>query len=308
LSVVGLAFNILGVKGGAGQHEFLLENPEKQVPKIIMWNTAYQLGNVISVNMIKVSILLFIMRMHNSRTLAYIIWAVMVVMSLVNMITVAALATQCRPLRKLWIPTTPGSCYHKGELSGFGYGQGVVNILTDFFCTILPIFIMWKVRMPLRTKLVVWGLMSLGLMATASQIVRVILLDTLEAKYYSRKPDLSPLLALIPRQNGSLTRELDDILGIVISAVLDQNLGITAHIFRHYAQCSGYLQTVPNLMQTAVRHQLTVLSLMDAPAKSHREASGQSTANVILQLPTQLLSLVELWREAVMIVMCHCRI
>ncbi len=38
------------------------------------------------------------------------------------------------------------------------------SILTDLLCSFLPLLVVWKVRMPLKSKLMVCGLMSLGLL------------------------------------------------------------------------------------------------------------------------------------------------
>lgn len=185
LSVAGAAFSILCIQNGAGKHAYNLSNPLIQVPHVIEWNTAYQIDNVLCVNLVKISIFLFVLRIQNSRTVVYLIWAVMFIMSVVNVVTVAMLGSQCRPLAKLWNTTLPGVCSDKGQITKIGYGQGTVNILTDFFCTTTPIIVLWKVQISARLKVVICGLMSLGLIATASQIVRVITLGTLEAKDYS---------------------------------------------------------------------------------------------------------------------------
>ena len=109
----------------------------------------------------------------------------MFIMSVVNLVTVAMLASQCRPLAKLGNTTLPGVCSDKSHITKIGYGQAVINVLTDFFCTTTPIFVLWKVQISARLKVVICGLMSLGLIVAASQIVRVITLSTLEAKDYS---------------------------------------------------------------------------------------------------------------------------
>ena len=116
----------------------------------------------------------------------------MFMMSVVNIITAAILASQCRPLAKLWNPTLPGTCVIRSDIIKIGYSQGVVNVLTDFFCTTTPIIILWKVQISTRLKIMICGLMSLGLTATASQIVRVITLGTFEEQDYScSSPGLS---------------------------------------------------------------------------------------------------------------------
>ena len=38
------------------------------------------------------------------------------------------------------------------------------SILTDLLCSLLPLVVVWKVRIPMRTKVMVCGLMSLGLL------------------------------------------------------------------------------------------------------------------------------------------------
>ena len=153
---------------------------------MIKWNTAYQIDNVLCVNLVKVSILLFVLRMQNSKTVANLIWTVMFIMSAINLVTLAIFASQCRPLAKLWNTTLPGVCSDHRRILQIGYAQGVVNVLTDLFCTTTPVFVLWKVQISTRLKVVICGLMSLGLTATASQIVRVITLSTLLEKDYSR--------------------------------------------------------------------------------------------------------------------------
>jgi hypothetical protein len=35
--------------------------------------------------------------------------------------------------------------------------------MTDLMCSLLPLLVIWNVQMPLRRKMMIWGLMSLGL-------------------------------------------------------------------------------------------------------------------------------------------------
>jgi len=46
------------------------------------------------------------------------------------------------------------------------------SVVTDLICALLPVAVLWKVKMTLKTKLGVCGLMSMGLIATAVAIVR----------------------------------------------------------------------------------------------------------------------------------------
>jgi hypothetical protein len=46
------------------------------------------------------------------------------------------------------------------------------SVITDFICAFLPIAVLWKVKITLKTKIGVCCLMSLGLVATAVAIIR----------------------------------------------------------------------------------------------------------------------------------------
>jgi hypothetical protein len=46
------------------------------------------------------------------------------------------------------------------------------SVVTDFICALLPVVVLWNIKISLKTKIGVCGLMSLGLIATAVAIVR----------------------------------------------------------------------------------------------------------------------------------------
>ena len=187
LTVLGAAFVTMMVSVGAGKHMYSLSDPRFQALEVVKWNYPYEVVNIIAVNMVKVSILLFILRIQNDKRTKIVIWATICVMTVVNLITDCAIAAQCIPADKLWNPTKAGTCFKPGQLSQFGYAQSVFSVLTDAFCTISPIFILWNVQIRRRIKIVIWSLMSVGVMATACNIIRSIYLNTLNADDISCK-------------------------------------------------------------------------------------------------------------------------
>lgn len=52
------------------------------------------------------------------------------------------------------------------------------SVFTDLVCALLPIVVVWKVKISTKTKIGVSCLMSLGLIATAVAIVRASSLGT----------------------------------------------------------------------------------------------------------------------------------
>lgn len=52
---------------------------------------------------------------------------------IINLLPTLTTHLQCRPLEKLWIPTTDGTCWDPLVQQNIGYAQGVFAIFTDFF-------------------------------------------------------------------------------------------------------------------------------------------------------------------------------
>lgn len=110
------------VRAGTGRHQYYLTL--LQVSAVVGWNTAYQLSNVLSTWAVKMSILLFLLRMQPSKSFARQVYFVMLLLSVINTVFVAAIGAQCIPLEKAWKPTIPGHCIGASALGKFGYAQG----------------------------------------------------------------------------------------------------------------------------------------------------------------------------------------
>lgn len=81
----------------------------------------------------------------------------------------------CTPLRKMWdlSQNVPGKCwpYHVQTKSQITVQAFV--ILTDWIFALLPISFLRKVQRPLRERVIIGGLMSLGIFAGVASIVKI---------------------------------------------------------------------------------------------------------------------------------------
>ncbi|KAK2738040.1 hypothetical protein FQN57_007306 [Myotisia sp. PD_48] len=75
----------------------------------------------------------------------------------------------CIPLSHYWDSVKEINCMSE---SGRVLGATISNIVTDLIVLILPIPTLWKLYLPIRERLVLIGLMSLGLIACAASVVR----------------------------------------------------------------------------------------------------------------------------------------
>jgi hypothetical protein len=64
---------------------------------------------------------------------------------------------QCVPIRSYWdiSPRAKGKCWNDQIVLGLTYVASIINCAADWVIGILPIFIVWSLRMPPKTKILV---------------------------------------------------------------------------------------------------------------------------------------------------------
>ncbi|KAH1952284.1 hypothetical protein KXV69_001916 [Aspergillus fumigatus] len=80
----------------------------------------------------------------------------------------------CVPVDYFWNRSSkPGSCLDADILIAIAYTYSVGAAITDFTIGILPVFIIWSLRMNTRTKMAIAGILGIGCIASAAVIVRI---------------------------------------------------------------------------------------------------------------------------------------
>jgi hypothetical protein len=77
-----------------------------------------------------------------------------------NISDVVAGLLMCRPIAKNWNFALPGAC---GSQPKFYFSMGVINLVTDTVIIVLPMLYLFRLRMPMRRKLVAMALLSIGI-------------------------------------------------------------------------------------------------------------------------------------------------
>ncbi|VUC36768.1 unnamed protein product [Clonostachys rosea] len=80
----------------------------------------------------------------------------------------------CRPMAKYWDPSIEGSCYSVSLFVKFGLVNTAFNIFTDVAFATLPVPIVWLLKMPLKTRLYLVGVLSLGYVAVIMGIMKAV--------------------------------------------------------------------------------------------------------------------------------------
>jgi len=119
---------------------------------------AMQVCYMISLAFTKISILVLYLRILTYHYARWFTWSILVLTVVYNIVGFCVQVTTCIPLKKLWEPGLYGKC-HSITLAWALIG---LHVGTDFLVFALPIPIIITMTMPLRQKLLLIALFSLG--------------------------------------------------------------------------------------------------------------------------------------------------
>ncbi|KAH7153543.1 hypothetical protein EDB81DRAFT_932142 [Dactylonectria macrodidyma] len=168
LGIARYAVQVAQVKIGNGRHRWYISKENYINNNMLGWVAQILLFS--SICLLKVSILLLLLRIKDAKWTRYTSWAIMAGLVLTNFGAVVILLAECDPVDAYW--TGVGTCWDARIRIYWIYMTIGYSILTDILCSLLPLLAIWKVRIPFTTKLSVWALMSLGLVATGFGIAR----------------------------------------------------------------------------------------------------------------------------------------
>ncbi|KAH6668388.1 hypothetical protein B0J14DRAFT_600636 [Halenospora varia] len=169
LAVAFSTFQITQTSRGLGVH--IWDVPFQKFKKYlsigsIVGATTYNLGTLF----IKVSILLFYLRLTQSRRIRTVTYIVMFISVGYCLIGAFALVYTCKPIRKYWDFSTPGTCINSGVLFLCG---AALNVATDVVMLLLPIWLLWPLRLPAREKIGVTIILMMGSFVCVVSITRL---------------------------------------------------------------------------------------------------------------------------------------
>ncbi|KZL80808.1 integral membrane protein [Colletotrichum incanum] len=176
-ATVRYAFGVLQLPHGNGRHRMYLGDHDYMM--INMYGWWGQLFHFTSMAFLKVSLCLLILRIKSNRKLKILLYIIMGCSLAINFGVVVILLAECRPAgfwRGKSAECWPNTIRIYAIWISIGY-----SVASDLLCSLLPLTVVWKVKIPLQKKAMITGLMSLGLIATTFGIVRAESLGVSEA-------------------------------------------------------------------------------------------------------------------------------
>jgi len=129
------------------------------------WYLCEVLYNPISAA-IRTSVAVFLLRVVVARTHKIIIWVNMVVIWVTSLAFFLILLLQCQPLDHFWLQITgqPGTCVDPSIVGHATIVHSTVAACSDWVLGLLPIAILWDVKLNKRTKAMISFLLGLGIL------------------------------------------------------------------------------------------------------------------------------------------------
>ncbi|KAI7347268.1 hypothetical protein KC320_g7351 [Hortaea werneckii] len=159
---------------GLGRHFPCLSDKDRSV--LAHWQFFHNLSIMFGVVFVKLSIAVFLMRLAPKPEWKRYLWGAIVFLVCFMIACAGTLIFSCTPVSASWnhslqlLPST--RCFSAKTFSSIGLFNSIVNILTDLIFAILPIPIIVKLKVNLRTKCILVFVLSLGFVACAAGIAK----------------------------------------------------------------------------------------------------------------------------------------
>ncbi|KAL3476017.1 hypothetical protein BJX99DRAFT_270827 [Aspergillus californicus] len=179
-AVINTVLITFSVKCGTGRHMEDLSHSQQ------ILSAKYQLlsqgFHVMSTNWGKVSVALFLIRIISAvKQHKMVMYAGIVILSVINLVAVYTIYAQCTPTAKIWDYSIKGTCWPVNAQRNYAYFQGSVSALSDLLLAIYPLFTIQKLQMATNVKFGLGFVLSLGVIAMIAAIIKTTHLAALTA-------------------------------------------------------------------------------------------------------------------------------
>jgi hypothetical protein len=115
---------------------------------------------------IRASVCVVLLRLASERVHIWIIWINFVLITIVSIVFFFLLLFQCSPVVYFWkqVYGLQGSCVPVAVIPTAFWVHSIISSLSDWCLGLLPVAILWHVKINRRTKAIIAFLLSIGIM------------------------------------------------------------------------------------------------------------------------------------------------
>ncbi|OLN86602.1 hypothetical protein CCHL11_10143 [Colletotrichum chlorophyti] len=161
-----------GVRYGTGRHRKDLSDDDWERAMMFWWYC--YLWYCLSMIASKISIGYFLLRITVRKIDVWIIYIVMMLTVCTGVVFFFVTLLQCQPISYFWNKDTQtGHCVNMNVIIALTYLYSAFSVICDFTFAILPMVIIWKLKMNHKTKLALIPIMAMACIASAAVVVRM---------------------------------------------------------------------------------------------------------------------------------------
>ena len=166
--------------------------------------------NIIGIGFIKISMCLTLLRIVElaRRRTAQFLWSLLIFVGITHFGLGMMYFLHCRPLTAEGEPQSRASCLPTRILILAGYLIFAMDAATDLICATIPILLVQRLQMDMRTKLALCGLMSLGVFTAGCAVAKAISLRRVTADDHTWDSNIVAIWAAV-----------EQFLGIIITSI-----------------------------------------------------------------------------------------
>ena len=131
----------------------------------------------IAMTLIKTSIILTLLRLPLKRSYKGMLYALLVIQLTFGTANTIYNFAKCQPFHASWDVTVKDRRCPSGETDLVVSNlMSALNIVTDLLLSVTPMFMFWNLHRPLRERILICSLTSIGLFATFASIMKVVVI------------------------------------------------------------------------------------------------------------------------------------
>ncbi|KAJ9227202.1 hypothetical protein DTO027B5_791 [Paecilomyces variotii] len=160
-----------------GWNRHIWDVPLEWIPTSEKLNMMFQVFFSFASTLTKLSLLWFCRRLLGAgikgafRSFNLCLIAAMFVVAAMCITFVCMTIFQCNPVRAFW-DLEPSYPYHCLNGNNDVFAASVVNIFTDLLCTVLPMPLIWRLKLPVRQRMAVISIFGVGIVVNVAGAIR----------------------------------------------------------------------------------------------------------------------------------------
>ena len=192
------------VASGLGTHTLCL--PPEANKDVLEFSAIGEGLSIIGIGAIKISMCLTLLRIVElaKRRIAQFLWCLLIFVVITHFGLGMMYFLHCIPLTAVWGPQSRASCLPTHTLNLAGYIIFVMDAVTDLTCAVIPILLVQRLQMDMRTKLALCGLMSLGIFTAGCAVAKLISLRRLRSEDYTWDLNIVAIWAAVEQFLGNI--------------------------------------------------------------------------------------------------------